>query len=206
MQMTKKKILWIVFLSAAALLISGLASSYYWITRIYLPDQLDAHTNARLLYQWAQQDTFVPPANGKITEDQFLLFLEINESLSFEIQKLRQQFEENSWTIAFEIIKMQPEWAGKKYVALNKFNLSPKEYDWIVDSVIDFWIYKWKKESVENLRDYGWELESLPEESSRPANYDLFVSHEKDLNRIFDILWPEKIHSDSIRSTGQILP
>jgi hypothetical protein len=102
---------------------------------------------------------------------------------------------------------MQPEWAGKKYIALNKFNLSPKEYDWIVDSVIDFWIYKWKKESVENLRNYGWELESLPEESIRPANYDLFVSHEKDLNRIFDILWPEeKLHSDSIRSTEESLP
>jgi hypothetical protein len=199
--MTRKKILWIILLSAAVLLLSGLASSYYWITRIYLPEQLDADTNSRLLLQWEQEDNFVPPANGKITKEQFILFLLINESLSAEIQKLRKQFEENSWFIAFEVIKMQPEWAGKKYIALNKFNLSPKEYDWIVDSVIDFWIYKWKKESVENLRDYGWELESFPEDSIQPVNYKLFVSHENDLNRIFDILWPEKENSDSTRFT-----
>ena len=104
------------------------------------------------------------------------------------------------------MIKIQPEWARKKYNALNKYNLSPKEYDWIVESVIDFWIYKWKKETVENLRDYGWELESFPEDSIQPANYNLFVSHEDDLNQIFDILWPEKLSSDSTFSTEQILP
>jgi hypothetical protein len=206
MSIVRNKVLWIVLLSAAVLLLSGLASSYYWITRIYLPEQLDAHANSRLLMQWANEDSFVPPANGKITKTQFILFLQINESLTVEIQKLRKQFEENSWSIAFEVIKMQPEWAGKKYIALNKFNLSPKEYDWIVESVIDFWIYKWKKESVESLRDYGWELESFPEDSIQPANYDLFVSHEDDLNRIFDILWPEKLTSDSTLSTEQILP
>lgn len=197
MSLARKKVLWIILLSVAVLLISGLASSYYWITRIYIPEQLDAHANSRLLMQWEQADKFVPPADGKITATQFLLFLQINESLSSEIQKLRKQFEENSWSIAFEVIKLQPEWAGKKYLALNKFKLSPKEYDWIVESVIEFWIYKWKKESVENLRDYGWELESFPEDSIQPANYSLFVSHEDDLNRIFDILWPENLNSDS---------
>ena len=195
--MSRKKILWIVFLSAAILLLSGLASSYYWITRIYLPEQLDAHANSRLLMQWEQEDPFVRPANGKILKEQFILFLQINESLTAEIQKLRKQFEENSWSIAFEVIKMQPEWAGKKYLALNKFNLSPKEHNWIVESVIEFWIYKWKRESVENLRDYGWELESFPQDSIQPVNYDLFVSYEDDLNRIFDILWPENLTSDS---------
>ena len=195
--MSRKKILWIIFLSAAVLLLSALGSSYYWITRIYLPEQLDAHGNSRLLMQWEQEDTFVRPANGKILKEQFILFLQINESLTAEIQKLRKQFEENSWSIAFEVIKMQPEWAGKKYIALNKFNLSPKEYNWIVESVIEFWIYKWKRESVENLRDYGWELESFSEDSIQPINYDLFVSYEEDLNRIFDILWPENLTSDS---------
>jgi len=204
--MSRKKILWIILLSAAVLLLSGLASSYYWITRIYLPEQLDADSNSRLLLQWEKKDSFIPPADGKITEEQFLLFLHINESLSVEIQKLRKQFEENSWSIAFEIIKIQPEWAGKKYIALKKFKLSPKEYNWIVDSVIDFWIYKWKKESVENLRDYGWELESMPEDSIQPLNYQLFTSYEKDLNHIFDLLWPEKSIADSIRTTDQTLP
>ncbi len=206
MSIVRNRVLWIVLLSAAVLLISGLASSYYWITRIYIPEQLDAHDNARLLMQWAQEDNFLPPVNGKISKTQFMLFLQINESLTAEIQKLRRQFEENSWSIAFEVIKMQPEWAGKKYTALNKFNLSPKEYDWIVESVIDFWIYKWKKESVQNLRDYGWELESFQEDSIQPANYNLFISHKDDLNRIFDILWPEKLVSDSTYSTEQILP
>jgi hypothetical protein len=206
MLMTRKKILWIILLSAAVLLLSGLTSSYYWITRIYLPEQMDAHANSRLLLQWENEDTFVPAANGKITEEQLMLFVQINESLSADIQKLRKQFEENSWFIAFEMIKMQPEWAGKKYLALKKFNLSPKEYDWIVDCVIDFWIYKWKKESIENLRDYGWELESISEDSVQPVNYKLFASFEEDLNRIFDILWPEKSNSDSIHSTEQTLP
>jgi len=206
MSIIKNKVLWIVLLSAAVLLITGLGSSYYWITRIYIPEQLDTDANSRLLMQWEQEDKFLPPADGKITKSQIILFLQINESLTTEIQKLRRQFEENSWSIAFEVIKMQPEWAGKKYIALNKFNLSPKEYDWIVESVIDYWIYKWKKESVENLRDYGWELESFPEDSIQPINYDLFVSHEDDLNRIFDILWPEKLTSDSTFSTEQILP
>jgi len=206
MSAVKHKVLWIVLLSAAVLLISGLASSYYWITKIYLPEQLDAHLNSRLLLQWEQEDNFKPPEDGKISEEQLVQFLQINESLSVEIQKLRQQFEENSWSIAFEVIKMQPEWAGKKYIALNKFNLSPKEYDWIANAVIEFWIYKWKKESVENLREYGWELESYPKESKQPVNYNLFASYEKDLNRIFDILWPEKPNSDSTLSIEQKLP
>ena len=204
--MTGKKILWIILLSAVILLVTGLASSYYWITRIYLPEQFDADTNAQLLMKWEKEDPFVPNKKDIITEEQFQRFLEVNASLSVETRKLQKQFEENSWTIAFEVIKIQPEWAGKKYIALKKFGLSPKEYDWISDSVIDFWIYKWKKESVENLREYGWELESFPEDSVRPVNYHLFSKHEKDLNRMFDLLWPEQSISDSISVTEQKLP
>jgi hypothetical protein len=206
MEMTRKRILWIILLSAVILLVTGLASSYYWIANIYLPEQMDAHSNSRLLLKWEKEDLFVAADNAKISEQQFIRFLQINESLSNEIQKLRKQFEENSWLIAFEVIKIQPEWAGKKYLALKKFNLSPKEYNWIADSVIEFWIYKWKKESVENLRDYGWELESFPEDSSQPVNYELFTTHEDDLNRIFDLLWPETSFSDSIHTTEQTLP
>jgi hypothetical protein len=201
MEMTGKKVLWIILLSAAVLLVTGLASSYYWITRVYLPEQLDADENFRLLIEWEQEDLFKPDKNDIITEEQFLKFLQVNESLSVEIQKLQKQFEENSWSIAFEVIKMQPEWAGKKYLALHKFGLSPKEYDWIADSVIDYWIFKWKKESVENLREYGWELESFPEDSIEPVNSKLFTKHEEDLNRMFALLWPEKSISDSISVT-----
>ena len=201
--MTRKKILWIILLSAAVLLVTGLASSYYWITRIYLPEQLDADENSRLLLKWEQEDQFEAGEDDIISEDQFLRFLQVNESLSVEIQKLQKQFEENSWTIAFEVIKIQPEWAGKKYLALKKFGLSPREYDWIVDSVINYWIYKWKKESVENLREYGWELESFPEDTIQPVNYKIFTSHEDDLNRMFDLLWPENLRSDSITVTDQ---
>ena len=205
--MTRTKIIWITITSVLVILIGALFISYFWITRIYLPEQYDAHDNSRLLMQWEQEDTFVIPADGKISEQQLLLFLKINEQLFVEIEKLRQKFEEKSWTIAFEVIKMQPEWAAKKYIALKKFHLSPKEYDWIGDSVIHFWIYKWKKETVENLRDYGWELETAQEESIKPVNYNLFVAHEHDLNRIFDILWPEKLlHSDSSETTEQTLP
>ena len=206
MEMTRKKVLWIILLSAIILLVIALTSSYYWITRVYLPEQLDADENARLLVKWEQEDIFVPRESDVISEDQFSRFLQVNESLSAEIQKLQKQFEENSWTIAFEVIKIQPEWAGKKYLALKRFGLSPKEYDWISDSVIDYWIFKWKKESVENLREYGWELESFPEDSIQPINYKLFTTHEKDLNRMFDLLWPEKSISDSITVSGQKLP
>jgi hypothetical protein len=180
MEMTRKKILWIIFLSAAVLLIIGLGSSYYWITRIYLPEQLDADENARLMRQWEKEDLFTSEENDVISEDQFLKFLQINESLSVEIRKLQKQFEKNSWSIAFEVIKIQPEWAGKKYLALKKFGLSPKEYNWITDCVIKHWIYTWKKESVENLREYGWELESFPEDSNQPVNSKLFIKYEKD--------------------------
>ena len=205
--MTRTKIVWIIIISVFVILLGALFSSYFWITRIYLPEQFDAHNDSRLLMQWEQEDTFVPPVNGKISEQQFLIFLKINEQLFVEIQKLRRKFEENSWDIALEVIKMQPEWAAKKYIALKKFNLSPKEYDWIVDSVIHFWIYKWKKETIENLRDYGWELERTQEESIKPVNYNLFMAHEHDLSRIFDILWPDKIiHSDSSETTDQTLP
>ena len=119
-----------------------------------------------------------------------------------------QKFEnyKNSWSIAFEVIKIQPEWAGKKYLALKKFGLSPKEYNWITDCVIKHWIYAWKKESVENLREYGWELESFPEDSNQPVNSKLFIKYEKDLNRMFDLLWPDNPVVDSISVSEQTLP
>jgi hypothetical protein len=195
--MAKKRTLWIVFISGFILLLTGFGSSYYWITRIYLPEQMDANLDSQLFIQWEAEDTFSPPDDDRISKKQMALFMQVNESLTADIQKIRQQFEENSWRIAFDLIKIQPEWAGKKYRALKKHNLSPKEYDWIVNRVTDFWIYRWKEESLDRLREFGWEFEDSSDTKVKPVNYDLFSAYEEDLNRIFDILWPEKSIADS---------
>jgi hypothetical protein len=190
--MTKKRVLWITLLSGFILLVSSIGTSYFWITKIYLPEHMNISENSRLLRQWEQEDQYLPPDNGQITREQLSRFLRMNESLIVVIQKFRRHFEENSWSIAFDVIKMQPEWAGKKYLALKKCELSPKEYNWITNCVTDFWIYRWKKESVERLREFGWSFEDYNLDFERPANYDLFLIYEKDLNRLFDILWPDK--------------
>ena len=190
--MTKKRVLWIILLSGFILLVSSIGTSYFWITKIYLPEHINNSENSRLLRQWEKEDQYLPPDNGQITREQLARFLRVNESLIFVIQKLRRHFEENSWSIAFDVIKMQPEWAGKKYLALKTCELSPKEYSWITNCVTDFWIYRWKKESVERLREFGWSFEDYKLDFERPANYDLFLNYENDLNRIFDILWPDK--------------
>jgi hypothetical protein len=190
--MTRKRVLWIILLSGFILLLSSIGTSYFWITKIYLPEQMDIYENSRLLIQWEQEDQYSPPENGLITKEQLSRFLRVNESLIVVVQKLRRHFEENSWAIAFDVIKVQPEWAGKKYLALKKCNLSPKEYNWITNCVTDFWIYRWKKESIERLREYGWSFEDYDLDTERPSNYEIFSHYEKDLNLIFDILWPDK--------------
>ena len=175
------------------LLISGFGSSYYWLTKIYIPEKIDSNKNAKLLNEWILADSFIPPPDGKITPNQLDLFIKVNSSLSFLLRKIRRQFEEDSWRIAFDIIQMQPEWAANKYLALKKFKLSPKEYDWIADQVLEFWIFRWKEESVAKLKEYGWELNSLSEqEENKLLNYDLFKKNEKELNNIFSVLSTEK--------------
>lgn len=198
--MIKKRTYWIIFLCGFILLVSGIGTSYYWITRIYLPEQLNADANSKLLVEWTANDMFTPPIDGKITKENLAVFLLINESLTSELQQLRKLFEESSWDIAFEVIKMQPEWAGKKYLALKKFGMTPKEYDWMVSCVINYWIYRWKEESFENLRQFGWELDDTTRSKVKPQNYELFNSHKEDLNRIFDILWPEKQQTEQTQA------
>jgi hypothetical protein len=190
--MVRKRTIIFVFLAGLILLISGFGSSYYWLTKIYLPEQIDSNKNAKLLNEWILTDTFIPPSDGKITRNQLDLFIKVNSSLSFLLRKIRRQFEEYSWRIAFDIIQMQPEWAANKYLALKKFNLSPKEYDWIADQVLEFWIFRWKEESVAKLKEYGWELNSLSEqEENELVNYDIFIKNEKELNKIFSVLSTE---------------
>ena len=191
--MIRKRNLILILLAGIILLLTGFGSSYFWLTRIYLPREIDANENARELVQWTERDTFIPPEDRKLDERRLILFIHVNESLSFIFRKFRRQFEENSWRLAFDVIKMQPEWAGNKYLALKKFNLSPREYDWIVDLVIEFWIYRWKENSITKLREYGWELENMtPDPKEKPINYDLFLDNEDELNKLIEILWPEE--------------
>ena len=180
-----------IFLAGFILLLTGFGSSYFWLTRIYLPEQIDANENAQKLNAWAAIDSFVPPADGKITVQQFNLFMQTNHSLSFLFRILRKQFEENSWRFAFDIIKMQPEWQANKYVALKKFNLSPLEYDWITEQVVAYWIYRWQENSIAKLRAYGWELKNIPSNTrTKPVNYELLLEHEDELNELREIFWP----------------
>ena len=47
-------------------------------------------------------ENFISPADGKITPDQLNLFFKVNTSLTFLLRKIRRQFEEDSWRIAFD--------------------------------------------------------------------------------------------------------
>jgi len=195
--MARKRTLFLIFSAGIILLLTGLGSSYYWLTRIYLPKQIDANENASKLMEWTKNDDFIPPADGRINEAKLILFIQMNESLSFMFKKLRRQFEEHSWRLAFDIIKMQPEWGGNKYLALKKFNLSPREYDWMVNLAIEFWIYRWKEYSIERLHELGWKLENFtPNPKKKPLNYELLLKYEDDINKIFDILWPKEPIND----------
>jgi len=191
MARTRTKI--IVFFAGLFILLSGFGSSYFWITQVYLPDIINADENARLYQQWFDQDTFQASLNKPVSREQLEKFLRINESLYFLLQRLRQHFEENSWTMAIDMVQMHPEWLANKYLALKKHGLSPREYDWIANCVVEFWIYRWKQESAEKLEDYGWEVKpSLRSDRLCAENYTLFLNYEDDLNKILDILWPQE--------------
>ena len=190
--MPKKSVLWISFLCGLILLLSGLEGSYLLITRVYLPEQMQTDNQARLMQRWEKEDPYRPPQDQIITPEKLSRFLRVNDSLAVYLKELKKQFEENSWQIAFNMIKMQPRWAGIKYQALVQNDLSPKEYNWISERVIDFWIYRWKEESLEKLQSFGWEFEDTTPAQERPVNYDILLPHEDELNQIFDILWPEQ--------------
>ena len=190
--MNQKKIFPYIFISLVVLLLVGMGGIYLLMTRIYPPEQVDTNEDAKKMIQWEVDDTYFSPPDGLITNNQLNRFLNVNRELTSFLFKVRRQFEENSWQIAFDIIRMRPEWIGIKYRALEKCHISPKEYDWIADRVIDFWVYRWKEESIERLNEYGWEFDEFVGDSIRPVNYELLLKHEEELNFIFDIIWPEK--------------
>jgi len=191
-RMPKRNVLWILLLCGFILLLSGLGGGYLLITRIYLPEQMNGDTDAKLLLRWEKEDPYLPPLDGIIRPEELSKFLRVNDSLAVYLKEIKKQFAENSWRIAFDMIKMQPRWAGIKYQVLRQNHLSPKQYNWISERVIKFWIYRWKEQSMVKLREFGWEFDSDLPDQERPQNYDILAAHEDELNQIFDILWPEK--------------
>jgi hypothetical protein len=206
----KKKTVIIIISSIIIALSAGAAISFYWVKNVYLHEKIDANADALRMRDWYRADSFQAPADRPISEEQIRAFIHVNEDLVYLLEEMRRRFEHDSWSIAFEIIKMQPEWLASKYVALKKYNLSPMEYDWIADRVVKFWIQRWKEESVEVMREYGWELDSTVDRSVENfSDYRLFVKYEKELYKIFDVLWPEreKINAagpDSVHITGKL--
>lgn len=194
MQMTtKKKYFLIILFSTIFALTLGSAGSYYWIKNVYLKENFAANLNAVQLKKWYQKDTFYPPANNKISDKQIQAFINANQHLSYLLERMQKQFQENSWSIAFEVIKMQPEWQASKYTALRECHLSPMEYDWIADQVVHFWMYRWKQESLQVLKEYGWSFDNLEhDEHTILVNYDILLKYEAELIKIFNILWPDR--------------
>jgi len=190
--MNRKKTILLIILAGFILLISGIGSSFYWLVRIYLPEQINTDENARKYSDWYRTDPFVPPADQSIRLDQMDAFLNVNESLVFLLKKIHRPVEQNTWRLAIDMIKMQPEWIAHKYQALKKFNLSPHEYEWIENEVVHFWIYRWKESSLSKLKEYGWTMQMFSDSTaSKPANYSILLEHEKEINGIFDLLWPD---------------
>ena len=193
MQMTtKKKSFLIILFSTIFALILGSTGSYYWIKNVYLKEKIEDNLNAVKLNEWYQKDAFYPPANNKISDEQIQAFINANQHLAYLLERMQKQFKESSWSIAFEVIKMQPEWQASKYVALQECHLSPMEYDWIAEQVVHFWVYRWKQESLLVLKEYGWSFDNLEHnEHTILVNYDILLKHEAELIKIFNILWPE---------------
>jgi hypothetical protein len=197
-KMTRKQKIFIIIL-IGLLVTAAFISSSYWLFSVYLPEQINTNEQARLFTEWYNNDTYVPPADKIITAEQLVAFLKVNEDLSVLLKKLRRQTEENKWRIAIDIIKMQPEWIAHKYVALKRSPLSPREYEWIEKEIVHFWIFRWKESSLTKLREFGWGMQMFADSSEqKPVNYNLLLEHEKKLNRIFDIIWPEETVLQSI--------
>lgn len=193
--MLRKHPLLIIFTAGFILLISGIGTSYFWLTRIYLPDQINANTDALNFQKWYDSDLYIFPPDKKISNEQLDKFILVNESLHYFLQQLKTKFNESQWQVAFELIKMQPAWNAKKYQALNKFNLSPREYEFINEELTKYWILRLKEISIKKLHNSGWEiLTDNVDKNDQTVNYDLFLSREDELNNVITLLLtPEMI-------------
>jgi len=190
----KKHPLLIIFAAGFILLISGIGTSYYWLTRVYLPEQINSNENAKKLIEWTESDSYVIPKDNIVTENQINKFLHVNESLYFVLQQLNKDYSESQWQVVFEMIKLQPEWQANKYLALKKFDLSPLEYDFIADEITKYWINRLKEKSAEHLKDMGWEiLQNQTDSTIHSNNYVLFNSKEDQLNNIFTLFLTQDV-------------
>lgn len=198
---TRKKYLIIITSSTLIALIIGIIGSYHYVKYIYLREQIETNINALNLQEWYKQENFIPPADNIISEQQLLTFFKVNHELGYLLDRVLQKLENNNWMIAFEVIKMQPEWLSAKYLALKKHSMVPGEYDWIVSQVIRFWLFRWRENSLEKLKTSGWTPENMTfGKKEKPVNYFLFMVYEDDLNLVFELLWPEQSTRDFIQT------
>jgi hypothetical protein len=192
--MIKKHPLLIIFAAGFILLLSGIGTSYYWLTRIYLPDQINSNENAKNLVEWTEADSFAPPVDNTVSVSQINKFLLVNESLYFLLQQLNKDYSESQWYVVFEMIKLQPEWQAKKYLALKKFKLSPLEHEFITEEITKYWIDRLKEKSAEHLKEMGWEiLQNRIDSTQHSKNYELFNSKEDQLNNIFTLFLSQDV-------------
>ena len=196
----------IILAAGFILLISGIGSSYYWLTRIYLPEQINSNENAKKLIEWTESDSYIPPIDNSISESQLNKFLFVNESLYLLLQQLNEDYSDSQWQVVFEMIKLQPEWKANKYFALKKFNLSPLEYDFIAEEITKYWIDRLKEKSAERLKEMGWEiLQNQTDSSVHSKNYDLFNSKEDQLNNIFTLFLTQDVKDMFIENDSAIV-
>jgi len=204
MSLSKKHPLLIIFAAGFILFISGIGTSYYWLTRVYLPEQINSNENAKKLIEWTESDSYVHPSDNTVTENQINKFLLVNESLYLLLQQLNKDYSESQWQVVFEMIKLQPEWQANKYLALKKYGLSPLEYDLVAEEITKYWIKRLKEKSAEHLKEMGWEiLQDQTDSTVHSINYDLFNSKEDQLNNIFTLFLTQDVKemfmgSDSI--------
>jgi len=206
MSFFKKHPLLIVFATGFILLISGIGTSYFWLTRIYLPEQINSNENAKKLIEWSESDNYLPPKNQTVSNDQLNKFLFVNENLHFLLQQLNKDYSESQWQVVFELIKLQPEWQANKYLALKKFELSPMEYEFIAEEITKYWIKRLKEKSAEHLEEMGWEiLQNQTDSTVHSKNYDLFNSREDQLNNIFTLFLTEDVKDMFIENDSAIV-
>lgn len=192
--MLRKHPLLIIFAAGFILLLSGIGTSYYWLTRIYLPEQINSNENAKKMVAWLKTDTYSPPKDNIVTESQLNKFLLVNESLSFMLQQLNKDYSDSQWHVVFEMIKIQPEWKARKYLALKKFELSPKEYDFVTSEITKYWISRLKQKSAVQLKEMGWEMfKDRIDSTLYLTNYELFNSKEEQLNNIFTLFLSQDV-------------
>jgi hypothetical protein len=202
--MSRKKTILLLILAAIVLLMSGIGSSFYWLVHIYLPDQINTDENIRRYSEWYTTDSFVPPADLSIGRERMNAFLQVNESLVFLLKKMQRPGENNRWRMAMDLIQSQPEWIAHKYQALKKFNLSPREYEWIEKEIMHFWIYRWKEISLSKLQEFSWTRQMVSDSiSSKPVNYTILLEYEKEINGILNIFWSDHTALKTMSSDSQ---